>query len=655
MSTAGDVVWRPTADQVEAANVTRLMRANGIETFPELVNRSVADTAWFWDAVVRDLDLEFSTPYADVVDLSRGPEWATWFAGGRTNIARQCVDRWSERTPEARAVIWEGEDGDVRSATYAKLRRMTDGVARALLSLGIREGDRVALFLPMAIETVAAVMACSKLGAIWVPIFSGFGPDAVGGRMADAGCRVLITANASLRKGSAVPMKRVADRAVELADTVEHVLVWERLPEVHGELTPGRDHRWSDRVDVDAGLLDAEPVDSEHPLFIAYTSGTTGRPKGAVHVHGGFLVKIAEEVAYQVDLRRGEILHWSTDLGWIMGPWEIVGALALGATVLLTEGAPTHPGPERLWAQVARHGITTLGVSPTLVRALIATGSRPEAHDLSTLRILASTGEPWNPDAYLWLHREVGDERLPIVNLSGGTEVGACFLSPHPVVPTKLASLGGPALGMDMDVVDGDGRTVAPGAVGELICRQPWPSMTRGIWGDRERYLDAYWRRLPGVWVHGDWASRDGDGYWYLHGRSDDTLNVAGKRIGPAEIESVVGMHDAVAETAAVGVPDAVKGETVWCVVVVKPDVTVTDSLDEEIRAIVRDHLGGAFVPSHVVFAGALPKTRSAKIVRRAVRAALTGDDAGDLSTLEDASVVDAIRAAVPREDAAGV
>jgi acetyl-CoA synthetase len=333
-----------------------------------------------------------------------------------------------------------------------------------------------------------------------------------------------------------------------------------------------------------------------------------------------------------------------------MGPWEIVGALALGATVLLTEGAPTHPGPDRLFEQVARHGVTTLGVSPTLVRALIAGGSDPSAHDRSTLRVLASTGEPWNPDAYLWLHREVGEGRLPIVNLSGGTEVGACFLSPHPVVPTKLVSLGGPSLGMDLDVVGPDGRSVPPGAVGELVCRQPWPSMTRGIWGNPERYLDAYWRRLPGVWVHGDWASRDEDGYWYLHGRSDDTLNVAGKRIGPAEIESVVAMHPAVAECAAVGVPDPIKGESVWCVVVAKPGVEPSEDLGAEIRGLVREHLGGAFAPSKVVFAGALPKTRSAKIVRRAVRAAVTGEDAGDLSTLEDAEALDAIREAVHRE-----
>ena len=648
MSAERPEVWRPTADQIDTANVTRLMRSHGIERFDELVARSIAEPWWFWDAVVHDLDLEFSTPYERVFDLSNGAPWATWFVGGRTNIARQCVDRWAERTPDAPAIVWEGEDDEVRTATYRQLRERIDGLARALTALGVHDGDTVAIYLPMAIETVAAVMACAKVGAIFVPIFSGFGPDALAARLADAGCRVLITANGSLRKGAPVAMKTIADRAIEMAPVVEHVLVWDRLPG-YGELNPERDRRWDDIVDPAGAPLEATPLDAEHPLFIGYTSGTTGRPKGAVHVHGGFLVKIAEEVAYQADLRPGELLHWSTDLGWIMGPWEIVGSLALGATVLLTEGAPTHPTPDRLWEQVARHGVTTLGVSPTLVRALTAAGSRPDRSDLRSLRILASTGEPIDPDSYLWLHREVGEERLPIINISGGTEIGACFLSPHPVVPTRLLSVGGPSLGMALDIVDQDGGTVAAGEVGELVCRQPWPSMTRGIWGDPERYLDAYWRRFPDVWVHGDWASRDDDGYWYLHGRSDDTLNIAGKRIGPAEVESVVAMHAAVAECAAVAVPDPVKGESIWVVVVPKPSDKEFDDLEPQVRSLVREHLGGPFMPTRVVVAAALPKTRSAKIVRRAVRAAVTGEDPGDVSTLEDPSAIDAIRVAAAR------
>lgn len=641
------VVWSPSPAYVERANVTRLMRAYGIQGYRELVDRSVADVAWFWDAVVRDLGLDFLEPYEQVLDTSRGVPWTTWFVGGRTNLAERCVDTWATRTPEAPAVVWESEDGDVRTLTYRELRALTDRVAHGLRALGVRARDTVGIFLPMAPETVATVMACAKLGAIFVPIFSGFGPDAVAARLADAGARVLVTADGSLRKGRAVPMAEVARRASELAGCVERIVVWPRLDPATSP-PQASDVPWAELVGTSDAPFDADALDSEHPLFLGYTSGTTGRPKGAVHVHAGFLVKVASEVAYQVDLHPGETLHWVTDLGWIMGPWEIVGALALGSTVLLTEGAPTVPGPGRLWATVERHRVTTLGVSPTLIRALIASGTEPvRAHDLSSLRILASTGEPWNPDPWTWLFREVGGGRLPIVNLSGGTEVGACFLSPLPINELKPTTLRGPALGMDVQVWGPDGRPVGPGEVGELVCRQPWPSMTRGIWGDDERYLDAYWRRWPDVWVHGDWASVDEDGFWFLHGRSDDTLSVAGKRLGPAEVESALASDPAVAESAAIGVPHPVKGEAIWCFVALRPDVEPGDALAARLTDVVGAHLGRSFAPERVVFVDGLPKTRSAKIVRRAIRAAALGEDPGDLSSLEDPAVLDAIREAV--------
>jgi acetyl-CoA synthetase len=642
-----NAVWTPTPEYVERANVTRLMRAHGIATFESLLERSLTDNDWFWDAVVHDLGIRFLEHYTRVSDRGHGVEWTTWFEGAEVNLAHQCVDVWAERTPDAVAVIWEAEDGEVRRATYAELRATTDRLANGLRSLGVGSRDTVGIFLPMAIETVAAVMACSKLGAIWVPIFSGFGPDAVAARLDDAGCRVLITADGSLRKGSAVPMGGTAAAAADAAESVERIVTWRRL----GSERPADDPRevdWDDLLAAQSDRFETERLDSEHPLFIGYTSGTTGRPKGVVHVHGGFLVKIAEEVAYQADLHPGEILHWVTDLGWIMGPWEVVGALALGATVLLTEGAPTHPGPGRLWETVARHGVTTLGVSPTLIRALIPFGTGPvREHDLSSLRILASTGEPWNPDPYRWLAREVGGDRLPIINLSGGTEVGACFLSPHPVQPLKVGSLGGPSLGMDVDVVAPDGRPVPRGQVGELVCRQPWPSMTRGIWGDEQRYLETYWSRWTGVWVHGDWASIDEDGQWFLHGRSDDTLSVAGKRLGPAEVESVLASHPAVVESAAIAVPHEVKGGTIWCVVVPGPEAEPNDELAKELRRLVADHLGRSFMPGRVVFAPELPKTRSAKIVRRAIRSVALGEDPGDLSSVENPASLDAIRTAL--------
>ncbi|MGH2722743.1 MAG: AMP-binding protein [Actinomycetota bacterium] len=645
-----DIVWRPTDEYVERANVTRFMRTHGIGSYEDLVARSQDDVEWFWDAVVQDLGIEFFRPYDRVLDTSEGIPWSKWFVGGQINLAHVTCDTWAERTPGAVAIVWEGEDGAVRRVTYAELRDTADRVAHGLRSLGVGRGDAVGIFLPMAPETVAATLACAKVGAIYVPIFSGYAPDAVATRLRDARATVLITADGFLRRGQRVAMKEIADAAADESPTVRTVITWSRLG--RDDLPPrtDRDARWEGLLEEAPGRFDTEPLDAEHPLFLAYTSGTTGRPKGSVHVHGGFTVKIAQEVAYQTDLHPGETLFWVTDLGWIMGPWEIVGAGALGATVFLFEGAPNHPEPDRVWDMVERHGITTLGVSPTLIRALIPAGDGwVERHDLSSLRILGSTGEPWNPEPYRWFLDKVGGGRCPIINLSGGTEVGACFLSPLPITELKPTTLRGPALGMAMDVWGPDGKPVALGEVGELVCTKPWPAMTRGVWGDPERYLDTYWSRWPDVWVHGDWATIDQEGFWFLHGRSDDTMNIAGKRLGPAEVESALTEHPAVAESAAVGVPHEVKGESVWCFVITKPGFATDEALAAELKDVVTAHLGKAFTPGRIVFVDELPKTRSAKILRRAIRATVLGEDPGDLSSLENPTAIEKIRATVGR------
>jgi acetyl-CoA synthetase len=643
-----DIVWRPNEEYVEGANVTRFMRAHGIETYDELVARSRDDIEWFWDAVVTDLGIGFFRPYDRVLDTSDGIPWAKWFVGGTTNLAHTCVDTWADRTPDQVAVLWEGEDGEVRRVTYRELREMADRLAHGLRSLGVVEGDAVGIFMPMAPETVAATLACAKLGAVYLPIFSGYAADAVATRLADAEAKVLITADGFLRRGEPVPMKEIADQAADSVSSVRHVVTWERLGRDDAPSRDGRDVRWSDLLASQPAHFDTLELDSEHPLFIAYTSGTTGRPKGSVHVHGGFTVKITEEVAYQTDLHQDEILFWVTDLGWIMGPWEITGAGALGATVFLYEGAPNFPEPDRVWRMVEDHRITTLGISPTLIRALIPSGDEwVERHDLSSLRILASTGEPWNPEPWMWFFEKVGGGRCPIINISGGTEIGACFLSPLPITDLKPTTLRGPALGMAIDVWGPDGKPVPRGEVGELVCTKPWPAMTRGVWGDPQRYLDTYWSRWPDIWVHGDWASIDEDGFWFLHGRSDDTMNIAGKRVGPAEVESALTEHPAVAESAAVGVPHEVKGESIWCFVITKPTHATDDDLAAELRAEVAKHLGKAFTPDRVVFVDELPKTRSAKILRRAIRATVLRQDPGDLSSLENPSAIEKIRAQV--------
>jgi acetyl-CoA synthetase len=632
----GDFTWNPSAEQLAASNVARLARSLSCETYDELHAVSVDEPDRFWRAVVDDLGIPLARTWDDVLDESRGIEWATWFLGARLNVAEACVHRWARETPVREAAVWAPEEGERRSLTWAELSHEVRRLAEGLVELGIGEGDAVATFLPMAPEAAIASHACAHIGAIQVPIFSGFAGPAVSSRLVDAEARAVLTADASYRRGRLVPMKEVLDDALTQAPGVEHVVVWRRAGSACS-MTPGRDVWWDDLVEGRPGTLDPLEVESETPYLLAYTSGTTGKPKGALHVQGGFLLSIARETAYQADLRPGDRALFATDMGWIMGPWTVVGGMACGATIVFMEGAPDAPH-DRLWRLVESENVTMLGISPTLTRALIPHGE--PAADLSSLRSVVTTGEPWNSGPYDWLDEHVcGKGRIPIVNCSGGTEVGACFLSVTMLRPTKPCSLGFPALGEVMDVFDERGRSVR-GSVGELVCKRPWPGMTRGIWRDPERYIETYWRRFPGVWTHGDWASIDEDGYWFLHGRSDDTLNIAGKRIGPAELESAAVGHPAVAEAAAIGVPHDVKGEVAWLYCVLAPGAQAPP---EEVAAAVSRELGKAFAPDRVLFVSALPKTRSAKVVRRAVRARALGEDPGDLSTLENPEALEEI------------
>lgn len=640
-----ELIWRPTPEYIEGSNVKRLMDRHGISTYEELVQRSTDDVEWFWGAVADDLEFEWFHPYDKVLDAHQGIEWAAWFVGGKINIAHNCVERHAAG-PRANktALIWEGEDGEVRSVTYLELSAMVGRIANALRELGVGRGDAVGVYMPMTIEAVASMFAVAKIGAIYSPIFSGFAPAAVAARLEDARASVLISADGFWRRGQQVAMKEAADEAAHAA-RVSKTLIFKRLGR-EVEWHPKHDVWWHEVVDSQPPEAETEDTDAEDVWMIAYTSGTTGKPKGSVHVHGGFLVKIASEVAYQVDLREDDLLYWVTDMGWIMGQWECVGGLATGGTVLLYEGAPNYPGPDRIWDICERHGVTTLGISPTLVRALIPDGVQHVAkHDLSKLRILGSTGEPWNPEPYMWYFENVGGGRCPIINISGGTEVGACFLSCYPIAELKPMTLRGPSLGMAIDVVDSEGNSVQ-GGVGELVCRKPWPAMTRGIWGDPERYIESYWSRFPGMWCHGDWASVDSDGFWFLHGRSDDTLNIAGKRIGPAEFESALVSHPSVMEAAAVGIPHDVKGEIVWCFCVLSPEAEPGEALERELTALVDKEIGKAFRPERIVFVPELPRTRSAKILRRAIRATVLGEDPGDLSSLENPQAIESLQGA---------
>ncbi len=636
-----EALWTPSAQWLAGSTTLAFARAHGCRTFDELYARSVADPAWFWDAVSTHLAIEWDAPYTAIVDESDGAPWARWFVGGRLNLAWNCVGRHAVGLPAgSEAIRWEGEDGATSSVTYAELEERSGRFAGQLSQLGVGVGDRVALVLPMTPEVVVAFYAIARLGAVVVPIFSGFSAAAIASRLVDCGVVCVVTADGYRRRQKPIVIKATVDEAVRDAPTVRAVVV-HRYIGIDVPWDASRDRWWHELPDTAAA--DYRSVDSEHPLLVAYTSGTTGRPKGAVHVHGGFLVKIAQEVAFAADLKAGEALCWLTDMGWIMGPWETVGTHAVGGVLVLYDGAPDFPDPGRIWRVVERHRVAFLGVSPTLIRALMGHGAEhAAAADLASLRAFGGTGEPWNPAPYAWLQQQVGGGTRPIVNISGGTEIAACFVAADGCLEHRSCSLGRPSLGMAMDVFDPDGQPLR-GAVGELVCTRPWPGMTRGIWGDRERYLDTYWSRWPDVWVHGDWASIDEHGDWYLHGRSDDTLNIAGKRIGPAEFESALVAHPDVVEACAAGVPHPVKGETVRLYATLRAGVEPSEELRVALRALIERGLGSSFRPESVQFVRTLPRTRSGKIVRRVVRAVVLGEDPGDLSTLEDPTALAAI------------
>lgn len=632
--------WTPTDEYIRNANVTRLRQRSGFGSLDALRRASVADIGWYWDTVVKDLGLPFRTPYRAVVDLSRGIEHPDWFVGSTLNIVDACITRWQQDHGDAKAVVHVAESGAITSLTYRQLDEQVRHVAAGLRQLGVQRGDAVALFLPMIPEAVVSCYAIASLGAVIVPLFSGFAPAAIAARIQDAGAVAVIVADGTTRRRRTIEMKSLLTEALESCPSVRQVIVVDNVGS--GILAP-RETAWNQLL-ASEGDGDPVAVEATDMLLLAYTSGTTGRPKGAVHTHAGFLVKTASEVAYSFDVDDHGVFCWITDMGWIMGPLSIIGTHANGATLLLYEGSPDVPDLDRLWDLVERHRVTMLGVSPTLIRTLRASNSVAyRDYDLSSVHVLGSTGEPWDPSAYEWLARDVFGGRVPIINFSGGTEVGGSFLAPYPVEVIRSCSLGAPSLGMDVDVVDSEGNSVR-GAVGELVCRQPWPSMTRGVWKDEARYLEAYWTTYPGVWHHGDFALVEDD-QWFILGRSDDVMNVAGKRLAPAEVESVLITHPAVAEAAAVGVPDSTKGETVWAFWVPRPGVD--EDVSAELRDLVASQLGKPFAPSLVRRVAQLPKTRSQKIMRRAVRAAALGSAQADLSGAENPDAVDDIRRAV--------
>ena len=597
------MIWQPSQAFVESTNVWRCMQRLGFSDREAFLAFSREQPERFWREIMREMGVDWFHPYSEVLDAARGPEWTQWFVKGRLNIAHNCLDRWA--ATDRVACLWESENGATGSLTFRELHAQANRVANGLRALGLAPGDRVALCLPMVPEILAILYGCFKAGLTVVPIFAGFGAVAIDTRLQDSGAKVLFTAPHLERRGKRLPL------AAKMPPFAGHTIV------VDGPLFPDQS--------ADTQTLS---VESEHRAFILYTSGTTGKPKGAVHTHAGCLAQMGKEIWLAFDHRDTDRFFWLSDIGWMMGPWTILGNHLFGGTILLYDGAPDYPTPARLWEMIERHRITTFGVSPTAIRVLSKAAAELPAMD--SLRLLGSTGEPWDEPSWLWFFDRVGRRRCPIINISGGTEIVGCFLFPLPIQPLKPCSLGGPAPGMATEVVDEHGVAVR-GKKGYLVCTAPSPSMTRGIWNDPQRYLDTYWSRFPGMWYHGDWASVDEDGHWFLHGRADESMNVAGRKVGPAEVEEAIMQHPGVAEAAVIGVPDELKGEAIVGYAVAKPG-TPLDRV--AIAATVVEVLGPTFRPREIVVVRELPKTQSGKIVRRLIRQRYLNEPLGDLSTV---------------------
>lgn len=648
---AGEIVHEPTPEFVANTNVAAFMDRYGIGDYDELIERTCSDTEWFYDELVEYLGIEFYEAYDAVRDSTDGPQFTDWYVGGELNVAHNTLDRHARRKSETRnkvACLWEGEPGDVRQVTYHDLYRQANQVANALEERGIGTGDTVGLYMPMVPEVISILYGCFKAGAIAVPIFSGFGTDATATRIADSECSVLFTGDGFYRRGSEVHLKESADAAIEQVGHVEHTIVYERLES--GYESHERDESWEEAVESQSSSYETKSLPSEQPSMLLYSSGTTGKPKGIVQTHAGVGIQCPKEVYFGMDLKPSDRLFWVSDIGWMMGPWTLIGTHTFGGTMVMYEGAPDHPQPDRFWEMIDRHSITQFGISPTAIRALRKHGDEWLAdHDLSSLRILGSTGEPWDPESWMWFYEKVGRSEAPITNISGGTEICGCFLTPLPIQSLKPCTLGGPGLGMDIDIVNAAGESVADSHErGFLVARDSCPSMTKGLWEGDERYLEEYWSTFedPPMWDHGDWAQKDEDGFWFLHGRADDALNVAGRKVGPAEVEGALMDHEAVNQAAAVGVPDDTTGTAVVTYVILEESTQESDDLREELRAQVGEELGKPFRPREVLFVAEFPKTQSGKIIRRAVQASYTGEELGDMSSIENPEALEKLEQA---------
>ncbi|UOQ42933.1 AMP-binding protein [Halobacillus salinarum] len=636
--------WNPTSAQKRNTRLYQWMKKHGYENYDSFYESSIHSISWFWDEAVKELDIEWYHPFTEIVDLSNGIQYPHWFVDGKINVVHNALDKWA-RDPlkkSTTALHWEGDNGDQVSYSYEQLHLKVNACAHGLSKLGIGKNDVVTLYLPMLPETLIAMLAISKIGAIFSPAFSGYKADAVATRMKASESKLLITADGFFRRGKLINMKEEAEKAAEQCPSLEHLVVVNR---VHEDV-PLQENKAVDWADLLKNETDYKTVqtNADDPFMLIYTSGTTGKPKGAVHTHAGFPIKAAFDAGICMDVTKDDTFFWYTDMGWMMGPFLVYGGLLNGASILMFEGTPDYPEPDRLWQLVENYKVTHLGISPTLVRSMMRHGEKwLEKHDLSSLKLIGSTGEPWNPEPWKWLFEHAGNSQVPIFNYSGGTEISGGILGNVLVKPIQPVSFNAALPGMDVGVYDQDGKMLT-NEVGELVLRQPWVGMTKGFYKENERYENTYWSRFKDTWVHGDWVILDDHGYYTITGRSDDVLNVAGKRLGPAEVESVLVEHEAVVEAGVIGVPHEIKGEEPIGFVVIKPEHSKDEALVNELKDHLVHKLGKALAPKKVHVVSDLPKTRNAKVMRRAIKAAYLNQSAGDLSALENPEAVEEIQ-----------
>ena len=631
-------LFQPPAHFAEHAHV------RSFEEYEKLYAEAAADPEAFWAKQAEDLHwfkkwdkvLEWNEPFAK------------WFVGGKLNISYNCLDRHLDTWRRNKAaIIWEGEPGEIKTITYLQLHQEVSRFANVLKSLDVQAGDRVALYMPLIPALAVAMLACARIGATHTVIFGGFSADAIRDRVNDGQCKLIVTADGGYRRGAEIRLKDIVDEAAAQCPTVENVVVFQRTGS-KVSMRPGRDHWWHELTKTVDGDCDAEPLDSEHPLYILYTSGTTGKPKGILHTTGGYLTQIAYTTKLVFDLKDNDIYWCTADIGWVTGhSYVVYGPLACGATVFMYEGAPNHPGFDRFWDMIERHKINILYTAPTAIRAFIKWGEQyPLKHDLSSLRLLGTVGEPINPEAWMWYHQVIGKGRCPIVDTWWQTETGGIMISPLPgATPTVPGTATRPIPGIIVDIVTKKGVSVGENEGGYLVIKHPWPSMLRTLWGDDDRYKQAYWSEIPHLYFAGDGARRDEHGYYWIMGRVDDVINVSGHRLGTAEVESALVSHESVAEAAVVGRPDDLKGQAISAFVTLEGGRKGNDELKDVLRAHVAKEIGALAKPDDIRFTDALPKTRSGKIMRRLLRElASSGTVAGDVTTLEDFSVLEKLR-----------